>query len=271
ASHASFNRTAKVSLLQAACNALTFPTLLSSATFEDDQMTSPIPDFTAVWKPLWRTLGYAMLAVTFCLMAAGLADTWRRRSENIGQLGLFAIINLLLQILFVLATRLQFFPHYHQPVLMSSLLLATIGASSLIDRKRGRHIWRTWCALGTASIIVFLGHLALTGGQDRPPYGMTLDEQWDAIRTVQRHALNGEPIHLTAHTWQYSNLPYGLELLCNLTRYDLTGREPPPSPKGRSLMPRQSWVLINPLPGCGFLRIVDYTNPSAPQDVPIER
>ncbi|MBO4620955.1 MAG: hypothetical protein J5654_12705 [Victivallales bacterium] len=263
-----FNRTAKVSVWQGTKNALGFPALLSSATFEDDQMTAPISDFPGLWKPLWRTLGYAMLAVTICLLVAGVVTTWQLRREPDGQVGVFAIINIVMQMLFVLATRLQFFPHYHQPVLISSLLLAAIGASSLIDWKRGRIVWHIWCALGTASILVFLSHLALTGGQDRPPYGMTLAQQWPAIRTIQRHVQNGESLHVVANTWQYSTIPVCLGILNNLAQTDLAGRK---SPNYSGNMPGQTWVLVNPVDGCGFLRIADTTNPTAPRDVPVEQ
>ena len=262
-----FNRTAKVSVWQGAKNAFNFPTLLTSATFEDDQMTTPIADFPSLWKPLWRTLGYAMLAVTICLLAAGIVTTWQLRREPDGQVGVFAIVNIVMQILFVLATRLQFFPHYHQPVLISTLLLAAFGASTLIDHKSGRLAWRIWCALGTVSILVFLSHLALTGGQDRPPYGMTLHEQWGAVHTIQRHVQSGEPLHIVANTWQYSSLPVCLGILNELAQTDIAGRIPPN--QSNAMMLRRTWVLANPVEGCGFLRIADTTNPAAPQDVPV--
>ena len=264
-----FNRTAKVSVWQGAKNAFSFPTLLTSATFEDDQMTAPIADFPSLWKPLWRTLGYAMLAVTICLLAAGVVTTWQLRREPDGQVGVFAIVNIVMQILFVLATRLQFFPHYHQPVLISTLLLAAFGASTLIDHKSGRLAWRIWCALGAVSIVVFLSHLALTGGQDRPPYGMTLHEQWGAVHTIQRHVQSGEPLHIVANTWQYSSLPVCLGILSNLAQTDLAGRIPPN--QSNAMMLRRTWVLANPVEGCGFLRIADTTDPTAPQDIPVEQ
>ena len=264
-----FNRTAKVSVWQGAKNAFNFPTLLTSATFEDDQMTTPIADFPSLWKPLWRTLGYAMLAVTICLLAAGVVTTWQLRREPDGQIGVFAIVNIVMQILFVLATRLQFFPHYHQPVLISTLLLAAFGASTLIDHKSGRLAWRIWCALGAVSIVVFLSHLALTGGQDRPPYGMTLHEQWGTVHTIQRHVQSGEPLHIVANTWQYSSLPVCLGILSNLAQTDIAGRIPPN--QSNAMMLRRTWVLANPVEGCGFLRIADTTNPTAPKDIPVEQ
>ncbi len=264
----SFNRTAKVSVWQGVKNSLSFPTLLSSATFEDDQMTADIPDYTSVWKPLWRTLGYAMLAVTICLLATGIVTTWQSRREPIGQIGLFAIINIVMQILFVIATRLQFFPHYHQPVLISTLLLAAIGAARLVKWRGGRFAWRLWCALGSISILVFLSHLALTGGQDQPPYGMTLAEQWPALRTISTRFQAGQSLHVVANTWQYSSLPVCMNILANLAQVDTAGRNPPVYDPVQS---RRTWMLINPVPNCGFLRIADTTDPSAPQDVPVER
>ena len=259
-----FNRTAKVTVWQGIKNAASFPALLSAATFEDTQMTAPIPDFTPLWKPLWRTIGYAMLAVTIALLAAGLVATWRQRAEPVGQIGLFAIINIVLQALFVIVTRLHFFPHYHQPVLISELLLAALGAAALLPHRPGRLAWRAWCALGTAAILVFLSHLALTGGQDRTPYGMTLAQQWPAIRTVARHVHAGQHLDVVAKTWQYSSLPVCLNILARLAAADTAGRIPPADE------PPASWVLLNPVPGCGFLRIADVTDHAAPRDVLIE-
>ena len=259
-----FNRTAKVTVWQGIKNAASFPALLSAATFEDTQMTAPIPDFTPLWKPLWRTIGYAMLAVTIALLAAGLVATWRQRAEPVGQIGLFAIINIVLQALFVIVTRLHFFPHYHQPVLISALLLAASGAAALLPHRPGRIAWRAWCALGAAAILVFLSHLALTGGQDRTPYGMTLAQQWPAIRTVARHVHAGQHLDVVAKTWQYSSLPVCLNILARLAAADTAGRIPPADE------PPASWVLLNPVPGCGFLRIADVTDHAAPRDVLIE-
>ena len=92
---------------------------------------------------------------------------------------------------------------------------------------------------------------------------MTLAEQWPALRTVATHVQSGHPLRVVGNTWQYSSLPVCLNILSNLAQTDVAGRTPP-QPR-----PPATWMLLNPVPGCGFLRIADTTNPAAPQDVPV--
>ena len=84
---------------------------------------------------------------------------------------------------------------------------------------------------------------------------------------MQRHVQSGEPLHIVANTWQYSSLPVCLGILSNLAQTDIAGRIPPN--QSNAMMLRRTWVLANPVEGCGFLRIADTTNPTAPQDIPV--
>jgi hypothetical protein len=241
-------------------NSLAFPRLLSNHDIYaelSDMAGHKVPAYMdmpiipSAMRNTWRCLGYASAVLATILVLAGIVHTlasWRKRLEQpAAQLGLLAIIIVILHVTMLGIMHPVFFIHYLEPLLIPAAILATLGANVL--RLLGKPILTGWLTISTAAIILLLAQLALTDGQEYPPFGITLRAQWRAARTVVYLAKQNPQVNIENSTVQYYADRTALGVILRLATETVL---PPPPPQHTFNTIR----LVNPNPPAGHLKVI---------------